>query len=353
MVTTATASRHVISNDPHAIGVCHRGATELLNDKSHGRRGYRLATVTSLSFQALLSTAVANEKRQRQKELRTGKSDEIARLTRQEVVRQRVILVMLIAVLVGGAFYLLTRDTSDEPVAVDAGDSTASTTPTTVDPELAVEQAEELVEQIDAFTPPPPGAAITGETPCPETDGTSIRTTSFENPPPMCIDASLSYTAVISTDLGDMTVALDPVAAPQTVNNFVTLARYGYYQDVPFHRIIPEFVIQGGDAVGGGNPESPSLGAGNPGYAVPDELPDEGAYEIGSLAMANSGPDTNGSQFFIITGANGMSLPPLYSLFGQVTEGLDVVTALNAIGTPGAGVPVEVVNIRSVTIIEG
>lgn len=344
----------MISDDPHAICVGYRGATELLNDKSHGRRGYRLAAVTSLSFQALLSTAVGNEKRQRQKESRTSKSDEVARLTQQEVLRQRIILVVLIGVLIGGAFYLLTRDTEADntltPEIQEGADD--STTPTTIDPDLAADQAEELVEEIDAFAPPPAGAAITGETPCPAADGSSERTTSFENAPPMCIDVDRTYTAVMSTDFGDITIALDPAAAPQTVNNFVVLARYGYYQDVPFHRIIPEFVIQGGDAVGGGNPDSPTLGAGNPGYAVPDELPAEGAYEIGSLAMANAGPDTSGSQFFIITGDNGIALPPLYSLFGQVTEGLEIVATLNTIGSPGAGVPAEVVNIRSVTIAE-
>lgn len=343
----------MVGHDAHAIGIANRGATELLNNKSHGRRGYRLPAVTSPSFQALLCTAVANEKRQRQKELREGKGDEVERLARQEVVRQRAIFVLLIAVLVGGALYLLTRDTSDDntftpELQSESGESSA----TTVDPAVVEEQAAELTEQINEFTPPPSGAAITGDTPCPAADGTAERTTSFENPPSMCIDLTLSYTALISTDLGDMTIELDPAAAPETVNNFVVLARYGYYQDVPFHRIIPEFVIQGGDAVGGGDPDDPTLGAGNPGYAVPDELPAEGAYEVGSLAMANSGPNTNGSQFFIITGDNGMGLPPLYSLFGQVTEGLDVVAALNTRGTPGAGVPTEVVTIRSVTIIE-
>ena len=350
MVTPALTTRHVIGNDPHAVGIGHRGATELLNNKSHGREGYRQTAVTSPTFEALLSIAVANEKRQRQKEARSNKVDEVARLTRREVLRQRIILVLLIGVLVGGAFFLLTRDDTDA-VATEA-DSASEITATTIDPEVAEQEAEEAVQQIDTFAPPPAGASITGETPCPEVDGSSERTTSFENPPPMCIDPGASYTAIMATDFGDITIALDPVAAPQTVNNFVVLARYGYYQDVPFHRIIPEFVIQGGDAVGGGNPDSPTLGGGNPGYAVDDELPEEGSYVVGSLAMANSGPNTNGSQFFIITGDNGAALPPLYSLFGQVTDGMSIVEELNTIGTEGAGVPTEVVNIQSVTIIE-
>jgi cyclophilin family peptidyl-prolyl cis-trans isomerase len=329
----------VIGHDAHAVGVGHRRATELLNDESHDRKGYRLRLLTSPTSHPLLSFAVTNEKRQRQKELRHQKVDELARLERKEMLRQRVLLVVLVGVLFGGAIYLLTRGDEADPAAGAQADAQA--------------QAEALIEQVGQFVPPPSGATITGDTPCPAEDGTSERTTAFENPPPLCIDPAADYRAVISTDVGDITVDLDAANAPQTVNNFVVLARYGYYEDVPFHRIIPGFVIQGGDAVGGGDPANPTLGAGNPGYAIDDELPAEGAYQIGSLAMANSGPDTNGSQFFIITGDNGASLPPLYSLFGTVTAGQDVVTRLDSIGTSGQGIPTEVVAIRSVTISEG
>jgi cyclophilin family peptidyl-prolyl cis-trans isomerase len=109
------------------------------------------------------------------------------------------------------------------------------------------------------------------------------------------------------------------------------------------HRIIPGFVLQGGDPTG--------TGAGGPGYRFEDELPKPGRYQIGSFAMANAGPNTNGSQFFIISGPNGVGLPPLYSLFGQVVKGLDVVAAIDAIGTP-SGRPKESVVIESVTITE-
>ena len=111
-------------------------------------------------------------------------------------------------------------------------------------------------------------------------------------------------------------------------------------------------MIQGGDAVGGGDPENPTLGGGDPGYTIDDELPEEGAYEVGSLAMANRGPNTSGSQFFVITGDSGVALPPLYSLFGTVVDGQDVVTELDSIGTPGEGIPTDVVTIRTVTVTE-
>jgi cyclophilin family peptidyl-prolyl cis-trans isomerase len=146
------------------------------------------------------------------------------------------------------------------------------------------------------------------------------------------------------TSKGTIHIELDPVAAPKTVNNFVFLARYHYYDGVTFHRVIPGFVLQGGDPEG--------TGRGGPGYRFEDELPRPGRYQLGSLAMANAGPNTNGSQFFIISGPHGQQLPPSYSLFGQVVAGLDVVAAIDALGTAGAGKPKERIVIQSVTITE-
>jgi peptidylprolyl isomerase len=145
------------------------------------------------------------------------------------------------------------------------------------------------------------------------------------------------------TSKGSLTIQLDPVGAPKTVNNFVVLARYHYYDGIVFHRVIPGFVLQGGDPEG--------TGRGGPGYRFADELPKPGRYELGSLAMANAGPDTNGSQFFVISGPDGMRLPPQYSLFGKVVKGIDVVAAIDAIGTR-SGTPQEQVTIESVTITE-
>ncbi|MCQ3802782.1 MAG: peptidylprolyl isomerase [Acidimicrobiia bacterium] len=160
----------------------------------------------------------------------------------------------------------------------------------------------------------------------------------------MCIDAAKSYTAVMETSMGTMTIALDAISAPRTVNNFVVLARYHYYEGVIFHRIIKGFVCQGGDPTG--------TGRGGPGYRFPDELPKPGRYELGSLAMANAGPNTNGSQFFIISGPNGRRLPPHYSLFGKVVKGLDVVEAMQSVATDRNDRPLTDVTINSVTIKE-
>ena len=182
------------------------------------------------------------------------------------------------------------------------------------------------------------------DTPCPAADGSSPARRKFRNPPPMCIDPAKRYTAVMDTSMGSLTIALDAAAAPATVNNFVVLARYHYYDGVIFHRIIKGFVCQGGDPTG--------TGRGGPGYQFDDELPRPGRYEIGSLAMANAGPDTNGSQFFIISGPNGTGLPPQYSLFGKVVRGLDVVDAMQRVKTDRNDRPLADVTINSVTITE-
>jgi cyclophilin family peptidyl-prolyl cis-trans isomerase len=177
----------------------------------------------------------------------------------------------------------------------------------------------------------------------PAPDGSSPKTQRFNSPPPTVIDPSKRYVATMTTNKGTMTIALDAAAAPKTVNNFVFLSRYHYYDGVVFHRIIPGFMCQGGDPEGSGR--------GGPGYRFEDELPAPGRYEVGSLAMANAGPNTNGSQFFIVSGPDGVGLPPSYSLFGKVVKGLDVVSAIESVGSR-SGAPAEDVVIESVTVTE-
>jgi len=186
-----------------------------------------------------------------------------------------------------------------------------------------------------------PGDTITGEVECPPEEGASERVVEFAEEPPMCIDESKTYVATIETSMGTMVAELYPDRAPRTVNSFVTLARYRYFEGIIFHRVIKDFVIQGGDPTG--------TGSGGPGYQFDDELPQAGEYELGSLAMANSGPNTNGSQFFVITGPNGVSLPPKYSLFGKVIEGLEVADEIQNVLTVAERPEIPVV-INKVTI---
>jgi len=134
-------------------------------------------------------------------------------------------------------------------------------------------------------------------------------------PPAMEIDANAVYDVAITTDRGTIAMTLDPQLAPTTVNHFVAQARKGYYDGLTFHRVVPEFVIQGGCPEGSGR--------GGPGYKFDDE-PVKGEYTLGAVAMANAGPNTNGSQFFICIDDCTRKLTKNYNLFGYVTSGIDV-----------------------------
>ena len=179
-------------------------------------------------------------------------------------------------------------------------------------------------------------------TPFPPLDGSAPKQQKFAEAPEMGIDPAKRYTATMETSMGMLVIALDPIAAPRTVNNFVYLAAQHYYDGVIFHRIISGFMCQGGDPDGSGR--------GGPGYKFGDELPKPGKYQIGSVAMANAGPNTNGSQFFIVSGPSGCGLPPLYSLFGQVVKGLDIVEMMQNVPTGPGDRPKTDVVIKSVAI---
>jgi cyclophilin family peptidyl-prolyl cis-trans isomerase len=138
-------------------------------------------------------------------------------------------------------------------------------------------------------------------------------------PPEHQIDDDATYRVDIATDKGTIVMELDPQLAPSTVNNFVSLARDGYYDGLTFHRVVPEFVIQGGCPEGSGT--------GGPGYRFADE-PVKDEYTLGAVAMANAGPDTNGSQFFICIDDCTQKLAKSYNLFGHVTEGIEITTQI-------------------------
>ena len=150
----------------------------------------------------------------------------------------------------------------------------------------------------------------------------------YQHPPSLIISPGMRYTATIKTNHGDMIVELFPSEAPRAVNNFVFLARDDYYQDGCFHRVIKDFMIQGGCPKGDGT--------GGPGYRFPDEEVKR-SYVKGTLAMANAGPNTNGSQFFIVHGTR-VNLPPNYTIFGQLLAGEEALDALaNAPVRAGSG----------------
>jgi cyclophilin family peptidyl-prolyl cis-trans isomerase len=175
----------------------------------------------------------------------------------------------------------------------------------------------------------------------PALDGTAPVTQQFDQAPEFGIDPAKRYTATMETSMGTIVIALDAINAPITVNNFVFLAGYHYYDGVIFHRIINGFVCQGGDPTG--------TGRGGPGYRFEDE-PVKQRYQLGSVAMANAGPNTNGSQFFLISGPNGVGLPPQYNHFGQIVKGLDVLDAMQNVATDHSDRPRTPVVINSVSI---
>jgi cyclophilin family peptidyl-prolyl cis-trans isomerase len=158
----------------------------------------------------------------------------------------------------------------------------------------------------------------------------------------MTLDDEKSYSAVLHTNHGDVAIDLMKDRSPNTVNNFVFLARDGFYDGVIFHRVINGFMAQGGDPTG--------TGTGGPGYRFADELEGTGRYSRGTVAMANAGPNTNGSQFFVCHADVG--LPHSYTIFGQVTSGMEAIDSIAAVPTNHADRPEDDCVINSVTITE-
>ena len=235
------------------------------------------------------------------------------------------------------------------PVGGPGGGETAPTEPAATSP-TRVPDATAIVPATS--TAAASGAAPTGM----GTDGRSINAPAatvkvfegrsikqWDAPPPVTIDSSASYTAVLNTTAGPITVELLAGEAPNTVNNFVFLAREGFYDNVIFHRTIPGFMIQGGDPTGSGG--------GGPGYRFADE-PVRRPYARGVMAMANAGRNTNGSQFFLMHAD--YPLPPNYTIFGQTVAGLEAIDAIATAPTQPGGegsAPVNPAVIQSVEII--
>lgn len=279
-----------------------------------------------------------SEKRQRQRENSRARQEAAAAAAKQSQQRTRVIGGIVLAVVVVGALFLWgPLGGSDDGDKVAAGDTTTTLASDSKDTTPTTSTDDALGKTGDAKTCPPEG-------------GTSERFTAFSEYPKMCIDEDKTYTATVKTDVGTYKVELDAKTAPKAVNSFVFLARNKYFDGITFHRVIPDFVIQGGDPQG--------TGAGGPGYKFEDEIPDGHKYAEGDLAMANSGPGTNGSQFFIVTSAKGADTllaavggVPKYTPFGKVVEGFEVVKKIEADGSAG-GTPVKVHKMISVTITE-
>jgi cyclophilin family peptidyl-prolyl cis-trans isomerase len=265
--------------------------------------------------------AVPTDKRERQRAGREARRAAARAAQRRAQRRRQIISIVGLLAIVGsiGVFISLSGNKKDENVSTTGSTTTSAKSASTTEAK--------------------PGTAE-----CPPADGAPEPKKSFDGPPKNCLTAGATYTAEVETDIGKFDLKLDADKAPKTVNSFVFLSRYRAYEDVPFHRVIPGFVVQGGDVEKGD-------GTGGPGYEFADELPKAGEYKVGSVAMANSGPNTNGSQVFVITGDQGVQLPPNYSLFGEVTFGMDVVKQIEADGD-ASGTPKVTHKIVKVTIFE-
>jgi len=280
-------------------------------------------------------------KRQRKKAARQARIEAEQRVAKRKRTLRRSVIVVVLLAAVGGISYAVIGGSHAKQSA-----STTSQTVTT------------LPGQVGPFggtggSGDRSPAAITTSAHCPSDLHATLNKPSWTRAPLFTLDTAKTYTAHVTTDVGSFTIALDTKQAPIAVNNFVFLARQHFYDCVIFHRVIQSFMDQTGDPTG--------TGTGGPGYQFTEQGPAKATpqYPIGSVAMANSNnppttdPSTNGSQFFVVTGPEGESLPPDYVLFGHVTSGMSVLQAINADGAPSTsqqGTPKVLHRIISVTI---
>jgi cyclophilin family peptidyl-prolyl cis-trans isomerase len=225
-----------------------------------------------------------------------------------------------------------------------AGGSTPSSKPTNSSTPPAKPGTVTSTSPTSGSTPPASTTAAS------KTTAASPRVTKWTNPPAMQIDTKKTYYATMETSLGTFKIELFASESPVTVNNFVFLAKQNYFNGIIFHRIIKDFMIQTGDPTG--------TGSGGPGYRFGDELPVKHQYEPGIVAMANAGPNTNGSQFFVCTGSSSKNLnsSPNYTQFGRVVEGMDIVLKIASVKVVSNGretsQPADPPLIKGITITE-
>ena len=234
-------------------------------------------------------------------------------------------------------------------IAATRGTPTASSTTTTSTPSITDTTRRSAADYPATGVAPVPaeaGAALTGPTPCPAADGSSPRTTSFEQPPPLCIDPTRFYSAVVTTTAGTMTFQLNPDRAPESVNAFVVLAGYGYYDGQPITRIEPTAWFEAGGLFADGT----SADA----FPIPDEVPAAGQiFTSGTIAMTGDGtPGTNRGAFLVATFENAPAIDPGVTSFGIMLDGAATLAAIDRLGSQD-GLPVRPVRIESVTVTAG
>ena len=289
-----------------------------------------------------------SDKRARKRANKQARQAELDReRRRRQMIRRGALAAVAVAAAIG--IYFATSGSSTKPTKT-AGATTSSSSSGSSSSSSATSSSSSATSSTGTDTQAAMDkiAVAAG---CPSNPKTALKKPTYSLPP-LTISAAKTYTATVQTDVGTFTMALDAASAPTAVNSFVFLANHGFFNCIIFHRVIPGFVVQGGDPTGSGS--------GGPGYQFTEHGPAPAAnpaqqYPLGSVAMANSNaqgdtnPNTNGSQFFIVTGTQGESLPPDYVLFGHVTSGMSVVQKISQDGT-STGTPNVIHRMLKVTV---
>ena len=317
VVARAAGAHDVLRHGADPVGVGDGRAAELLHEQAHDGQWYREARLilpphsTSVDSPAVPKATKRERQRQNRDARRQAMQEAEKRKKRNRTIRNLSLLLIPLVII----FVIIQLTNSDDSGSNSAASTGPTNFATTCDSALPTKAANAAL--------PKPG---------------------------MGIDTKKQYTAVLHTTEGDVTIALDAKQAPKTVNSFVYLACKGFYNGTNFHRIVTDFVDQGGDPKGDGT--------GGPGYSLPDEPPQNG-YTAGSVAMANSGTGTTGSQFFLVVSQNGATQlggPPYkYSDLGQMdAAGLAVAQKINTFGSADSnGTPTKTITVNGVTITDG
>ena len=245
----------------------------------------------------------------------------------------------IVAVVIAGALVL---STVAGVIAAATSSPSDPTSPTSSTPPSSAAAPTEGI----APTGAPRGATLTGATPCPPADGSAERTTSFAEPPPMCIDTARFYTAEVATDVGPLTFQLNPQRAPESANAFVVLSRYGFYDGAPITTIVPRGWFEAGGPFAGEGPP--------PGFAIPDEAPPQGqVFTPGTIAMVGEPgvPDSNRGAVLVATFDNAPAIDQGVSSFGILLDGTATLAAIDAAAATD-GRPTRPITIESVTVTE-